>query len=91
MSDDATRHLGYLIIIVYLAVAILEIIFLYIIYKLYLYLREYKLIESGKLDPFNAPGADVYSANWYIAPPNKHAWGGSPDAGDVYPYEAPVV
>uniref|UniRef100_A0A914DRB7 Gamma-glutamyltranspeptidase 1 n=1 Tax=Acrobeloides nanus TaxID=290746 RepID=A0A914DRB7_9BILA len=66
MSDDATRHLGYLIIIVYLAVAILEIIFLYIIYKLYLYLREYKLIESGKLDPFNAPGADVYSANWNI-------------------------
>ncbi|KAH7730175.1 Protein C49A1.10 [Aphelenchoides avenae] len=90
MSDDSTRTLGYLIIVVYLGVAILEIFFLYIVYKLYLYLKEHEALATGK-DPFKRKGADVYSADWYIAPHNERAYGGSPDAGDVYPYDAPLI
>jgi hypothetical protein len=90
MSDDSTRWLGYLIIVVYLAVALLEMFFLYIVYKLYLYLKEHEALAVGK-DPFKRKGADIYSADWFIAPKNDRAYGGSPDAGDVYPYEAPLI
>ncbi|KAI1721868.1 hypothetical protein Ddc_08346 [Ditylenchus destructor] len=90
MSDDSTRSLGYLIIVVYLAVAVLEIFFLYIIYKLYMYFREYKVLTNSSSEYYSKSGANPYNSNeWYIAPPNEHAYGGSPEAGDIYPYDAP--
>uniref|UniRef100_A0AC34QXY5 Lysosomal-associated transmembrane protein n=1 Tax=Panagrolaimus sp. JU765 TaxID=591449 RepID=A0AC34QXY5_9BILA len=89
MSDESTEILGYLIIVVYLAVAFLECFFLWIIYKLWLHFREYQLIKSGKYDFTSAEG---YNSNdWYIPPKNHHAYGGSPASGDVYPYEPPVT
>uniref|UniRef100_A0A7E4ZY09 MARVEL domain-containing protein n=1 Tax=Panagrellus redivivus TaxID=6233 RepID=A0A7E4ZY09_PANRE len=91
MSDDSTIALGYLIIVVYLAVAVLEIFFLWIVYKLYMHLREYQLIKSGKIDPWTAANGDTYNPNWYLAPKNDAAYGGSPSSGDVYPYEPPVT
>ncbi|CAD5207614.1 unnamed protein product [Bursaphelenchus xylophilus] len=90
MSDSSTRVLGVWIIIVYLAVAILECFFLYIIWKLYKHLRAYKQLEEQKRDI--RFGGAAYNANdWYIAPENDKAYGGSPDAGDIYPYDAPLI
>ncbi|CAD5205366.1 unnamed protein product [Bursaphelenchus okinawaensis] len=88
MSDSSTRALGILIIIVYLAVAILEIFFLYIIWKLYKHLKAYKQLEEQKRD-FRLGGAAYNANDWYIAPENDKAYGGGPDAGDIYPYDAP--
>ncbi|KAI6204370.1 hypothetical protein M3Y94_00666400 [Aphelenchoides besseyi] len=90
MSDSSTLTLGIWIIIVYLAVAFLEIFFLYIIYKLYKYLKGYKLMEERKHD-WRTGNAAYNSNDWFIAPENQRAYGGSPDAGDVYPYEAPLI
>ncbi|KAE9550051.1 hypothetical protein FO519_006730 [Halicephalobus sp. NKZ332] len=91
MSDSSTALLGYLIIVIYLAVGILECFFLWIIYKLYLHFKEYQLIKSGKIDVYGVGPDGTYSNEWYIPPKNQNANGGSPSAGDVYPYEPPVT
>jgi len=90
MSEHSTMVLGIWIIIVYLALAILEIFFLYIIYKLYKYMKSYKLLEEQKHD-WRTGNAAYNSNDWFIAPQNDRAYGGSPDAGDVYPYDAPLI
>jgi len=95
MSEDSTKVLGLLIIVVYLAIAVLEIFFLYIIYKLYIYLREYKALSSSpggtSTNVYSASNPNAYPTEWYIAPKNEHAYGGSRDAGDIYPYDAPLT
>uniref|UniRef100_A0A914YQR8 Uncharacterized protein n=1 Tax=Panagrolaimus superbus TaxID=310955 RepID=A0A914YQR8_9BILA len=91
MSDESTRLLGYLIILVYLAVALLEIFFIWIVYKLYLHLKECERIKNGQFSLLAAYDDEGYNSNVYIAPKNDNAHGGSPSAGDVYPYEPPVT
>ncbi|VDN04961.1 unnamed protein product [Thelazia callipaeda] len=86
ITDEATETLGYMIIAIYLALAVLEVLFLYIIYKLYRYLTRYYLI--GSADPFTMKSHHhrIYSPTWQM-PPKTAAFGsGSPDSGDLYPY-----
>uniref|UniRef100_A0AC35TH85 S-methyl-5'-thioadenosine phosphorylase n=1 Tax=Rhabditophanes sp. KR3021 TaxID=114890 RepID=A0AC35TH85_9BILA len=65
MSDDSTRSIGTILVLVYIAVAILEIFFLWIVWKLYKYLKEYHKLYSK--DPF-APGNNITRQNWRTAP-----------------------
>lgn len=97
-SDSATRWMGFLIIVVYLAIAFLELFFLYIVWQLYKQYRAYsKLTGHGESGIFikrtggNTPlNHSPANGDWYIPPKNENAYGGSPDAGDIYPYEPPV-
>uniref|UniRef100_A0A915PF88 Uncharacterized protein n=1 Tax=Setaria digitata TaxID=48799 RepID=A0A915PF88_9BILA len=73
-----------MIIAIYLALAVLEVLFLYIIYKLYRYLTRYLLIGSD--DPFTKKGHHIYTATWQMPPKTAAIGSGSPDAGDLYPY-----
>ncbi|VDP15271.1 unnamed protein product [Onchocerca flexuosa] len=75
-----------MIIAIYLALAVLEMLFLYIIYKLYRYLTRYLLIGSD--DPFskNGPRHHIYTAVWQMPPKTAADGSGSPDAGHLYPY-----
>uniref|UniRef100_A0A915DSU8 Uncharacterized protein n=1 Tax=Ditylenchus dipsaci TaxID=166011 RepID=A0A915DSU8_9BILA len=69
MSDDSTISLGYMIMAVYLALALLEIFFLYIIYKLYIYLREYKRLTNSPTGDsyYGSKSGQPFSSNeWYI-------------------------
>uniref|UniRef100_A0A8R1TNN5 Uncharacterized protein n=2 Tax=Onchocerca TaxID=6281 RepID=A0A8R1TNN5_ONCVO len=86
MTDEATITLGYMIIAIYLALAVLEMLFLYIIYKLYRYLNRYLLIGSD--DPFSKHGSrhHIYTAVWQMPPKTAADGSGSPDAGHLYPY-----
>lgn len=53
-------------------------------------MKSYKLLEEQKHDW--RTGSAAYNSNdWFIAPQNDRAYGGSPDAGDIYPYEAPLI
>lgn len=45
-------------------------------------MKSYKLLEEQKHDW--RTGSAAYNSNdWFIAPQNDRAYGGSPDAGDV--------
>uniref|UniRef100_A0A914HEJ5 MARVEL domain-containing protein n=1 Tax=Globodera rostochiensis TaxID=31243 RepID=A0A914HEJ5_GLORO len=100
-SDYGTHWLGIMIIIVYLAIAGLELFFLYIVWQLYKYFRAYSKLsgtyESGII--VKRTGGDTgpvmmhspANGDWYIPPKNQNTYGGSPEAGDIYPYEAPIV
>uniref|UniRef100_A0A0R3RYZ2 MARVEL domain-containing protein n=1 Tax=Elaeophora elaphi TaxID=1147741 RepID=A0A0R3RYZ2_9BILA len=86
ITDDATITLGYMIIGIYLAMAVLEMLFLYIIYRLYKHLNRYLLIASD--DPFSKKGPrhHIYTATWHMPPKTAADGSGSPDAGHLYPY-----
>ncbi|PIO66169.1 hypothetical protein TELCIR_12129, partial [Teladorsagia circumcincta] len=73
-----TFLLGVMIIVIYLLVAILEVFFLIIVWKLYKHLRDYSSI---------GPYSDDKNVQWQSvgAPPKDNAHG-SPTMGDVYPY-----
>uniref|UniRef100_A0A915BS80 MARVEL domain-containing protein n=1 Tax=Parascaris univalens TaxID=6257 RepID=A0A915BS80_PARUN len=85
MNEEATETLGFMIIATYLLVAVLEVFFLFIVYRLYQYLKEYLLISSR--DPFSADN-EVYTSNWQMPIKGAPYGRGSPDAGDIYPYGA---
>ncbi|PAV73342.1 hypothetical protein WR25_18913 [Diploscapter pachys] len=74
ISDDSTFIMGIMIIVIYLLVALLEVFFLYIIWKLYKHLRQYE-------------GFDEKNQKWTtigeLPKDNTH---GSPTMGDIYPY-----
>ncbi|KAF7638791.1 hypothetical protein Mgra_00001873 [Meloidogyne graminicola] len=112
-SNYSTQWLGIMIIIVYLAIAILEIFFLYIVWQLYKQFRAYEKLsgkygKSGiiikkrtaedKINLTHAPAGLIFKlflkkikdGDWYIPPKNENAYGGSPNAGDIYPYEPPI-
>lgn len=60
------------------------------------YLRKYKTLTntngSTYIDSNGNQHINPYASHeWYIAPPNKNGYGGSPDAGDIYPYDAPLI
>ncbi|CEF64667.1 Hypothetical protein SRAE_1000292000 [Strongyloides ratti] len=82
MSDESTKWVGILLVIVYFFLAILEIFFLWIIWKLYKYLNEYHKLYNK--DPFATPGYG--GQNWRTAPLNINNYHGNPHAGDIYPY-----
>ncbi|VDO72473.1 unnamed protein product [Haemonchus placei] len=78
MSDDSTFLLGMMIIIIYLIVAILEVFFLIIVWKLYKQLRDYSSIGHY---------SDDKNVQWQsVGTPPKDNAHGSPTMGDVYPY-----
>ncbi|ETN76504.1 hypothetical protein NECAME_03436 [Necator americanus] len=79
MSDDSTFLLGIMIIVIYLFVAILEIFFLIIVWKLYKHLRDYSSIDHYYADDKNVQWTTIG------LPPKDNAHG-SPTMGDVYPY-----
>ncbi|ULU13857.1 hypothetical protein L3Y34_016387 [Caenorhabditis briggsae] len=75
MSDDATYLLGIMIIVIYFLVAVLEIFFIYIVWRLYKHLCHYETIDNEN------------RVNWQVVndfpKDNKH---GSAAMGDMYPY-----
>ncbi|EYC25354.1 hypothetical protein Y032_0012g1839 [Ancylostoma ceylanicum] len=78
MSDDSTFLLGIMIIVIYLLVAILEVFFLIIVWKLYKHFRDYSSIGHY---------SDDKNVQWTtVGPPPKDDAHGSPTMGDVYPY-----
>ncbi|KAJ1373169.1 hypothetical protein KIN20_035510 [Parelaphostrongylus tenuis] len=78
MSDESTFLIGIMMIIIYLLVALLEVFFLIIVWKLYKHLRDYRNI--GHL-------TDEKNMQWEnLGPPPKDNAHGSPTMGDVYPY-----
>ncbi|CAB3408465.1 unnamed protein product [Caenorhabditis bovis] len=76
MSDDATFLLGIMIIVIYLLVALLEVFFLYIVYKLYKHLCHYESIATEE-------NREKWTVVGDFPKDNKH---GSPTMGDQYPY-----
>lgn len=83
MNDESTETLGFMIIAIYLLVAAVEVCFLFIVYRLYQYLKEYMIITPR--GPFSAEN-EVYMANWQTPIKGAPYGRGSPDAGDIYPY-----
>ncbi|CAI4228218.1 unnamed protein product [Auanema sp. JU1783] len=75
MTDESTHLMGIMIIIIYLLIALLEVFFLYIVWKLYKHLRDYESMKRDKDMDWHAIGA--------LPKDNKH---GSPTMGDIYPY-----
>nr|CAD2166349.1 unnamed protein product [Meloidogyne enterolobii] len=97
----STHWLGIMIIIVYLAIAILEIFFLYIVWQLYKQYRAYEklsgkygksgiIIKKRRAEDKQTLTHAPADGDWYIPPKNENSYGGSPNAGDIYPYEPPI-
>ncbi|KJH48279.1 hypothetical protein DICVIV_05641 [Dictyocaulus viviparus] len=78
ISDESTFWLGIMIIVIYLMVAILEVFFLIIVWRLYKHLKNYSRINHF---------SDDKNIHWQNVngPPKDNAHG-SPAMGDVYPY-----
>ncbi|KAL7074279.1 hypothetical protein ACQ4LE_006574 [Meloidogyne hapla] len=100
-SNYSTQWLGIMIIIVYLAIAILEIFFLYIVWQLYKQYRAYEklsgkygksgiIIKKRRAEDKTSLTHAPADGDWYIPPKNENSYGGSPNAGDIYPYEPPI-
>ncbi|KHJ95661.1 hypothetical protein OESDEN_04390 [Oesophagostomum dentatum] len=97
MSDDSTFLLGIMIIVIYLLVAILEVFFLIIVWRLYKQLRDYHTISQYADDKnvqWTTVGGPVPKVKTYLSQgeeeltviglqDNAH---GSPTMGDIYPY-----
>ncbi|MFH4977402.1 hypothetical protein AB6A40_004111 [Gnathostoma spinigerum] len=83
ITEEDMETIGFMIIVIYLLVAALEVLCLYIVYKLFRYFKEYELASFG--DPFYTDRTLDQSA-WQIPDKTMPNGRGSPDAGDVYPY-----
>jgi len=87
MSDSSTQFIGITIVVLYLAVALLEVLFALIVYRLYVYLKT----EGRWMPPtsdetsFIGAGSDA-EYNWQQGVVTSGYNRGSADAGDIYPY-----